>query len=92
MCINLQDNEGSFAPCRFVGDTQPIVMMAIIGFILPYHNPFRRGRPDETRKEAKQRINEPLIPWSIAQQKTAWGVVLLMGGGFALSKIITVRF
>ncbi len=42
-------------------------------------------------KQVKARINEPLLPWVVAQAKCSWGVIILMGGGFALSKIITVR-
>ncbi len=35
---------------RYVGDTQPIVLMAFLALILPYNNPFKlRTRPEETR-------------------------------------------
>ncbi|VDO05628.1 unnamed protein product [Rodentolepis nana] len=75
---------------NYVGDTQPIVLMAFLAMVLPFNNPFKiRARPDETRKEAWQRINRPLLPWAVAESKCAWGVVVLIGGGFALSKIVT---
>ncbi len=35
----------------FVGDTQPIVMMAILALILPFNNPFKASAgPGETRE------------------------------------------
>ncbi|VDD74667.1 unnamed protein product [Mesocestoides corti] len=75
---------------NFVGDTQPIVLVAFLAMILPYNNPFKlRIRPDETRAEARARINRPLLPWSVAESKCAWGVIILIGGGFALSRIVT---
>nr|CDS26867.2 solute carrier family 13 [Hymenolepis microstoma] len=75
---------------NYVGDTQPIVLMAFLAMVLPFNNPFKlRARPDETRKEALHRINRPLLPWTVAESKCAWGVVVLIGGGFALSKIVT---
>ncbi|KAM3172295.1 hypothetical protein ACTXT7_014834 [Hymenolepis weldensis] len=75
---------------NYVGDTQPIVLIAFLGMVLPYNNPFKlRVRPDEPRNEALHRINRPLLPWTVAESKCAWGVVVLIGGGFALSKIVT---
>ena len=38
-------------------------------------------------------INEkiaPLVPWSVAEKKLPWGVMLLLGGGFALAHISEV--
>ncbi|VDM24218.1 unnamed protein product [Hydatigera taeniaeformis] len=75
---------------HYVGDTQPIVLVAFLALVLPYNNPFKlRIRPDEMRKEALARINRPLLPWTEAEKKCAWGVIILIGGGFALSKIVT---
>lgn len=28
----------------------------------------------------------PLLTWKVAQKKLPWGIVLLLGGGFALAK------
>ncbi|KAL5103174.1 Solute carrier family 13 member 2 [Taenia crassiceps] len=82
------NSKGRIIP--YVGDTQPIVLVAFLAMVLPYNNPFKlRIRPDELRKEALARINRPLLPWSEAEKKCAWGVVILIGGGFALSKIVT---
>ncbi|EUB55250.1 Solute carrier family 13 member [Echinococcus granulosus] len=75
---------------HYVGDTQPIVLVAFLALVLPYNNPFKlRNCPDEMRKEALARLNRPLLPWSEAEKKCAWGVIILIGGGFALSKIVT---
>lgn len=30
--------------------------------------------------------NPPLLTWKVAQKKLPWGIVLLLGGGFALAK------
>ncbi|KAM7536901.1 hypothetical protein Aperf_G00000082310 [Anoplocephala perfoliata] len=74
----------------YVGDTQPIVLVAFLAMVLPYNNPFKlTTRPGETRKEALARLNRPLLPWSVAESKCAWGVMILIGGGFALSRIVT---
>ena len=34
----------------------------------------------------------PLLNWKVAQEKVPWGIVLLLGGGFALAKGCEVTF
>nr|VZH95245.1 unnamed protein product [Spirometra erinaceieuropaei] len=41
-------------------------------------------------KKARKRINRSILTWNQAQSRTCWGVLILMGGGFALSKIASV--
>ncbi|KAL5960606.1 Solute carrier family 13 member 3 [Taenia solium] len=86
----IEEEEKVIGSMTYVGDTQPIVLVAFLALVLPYNNPFKlRIHPDEMRKEALARINRPLLPWPEAEKKCAWGVIILIGGGFALSKIVT---
>uniref|UniRef100_A0A0X3PC88 Solute carrier family 13 member 2 n=1 Tax=Schistocephalus solidus TaxID=70667 RepID=A0A0X3PC88_SCHSO len=84
-------NDSTGKIVRYVDDTQSTLLFAILAFIIPASNPFRlRADPNETSKQARKRINRGILTWDLAQSRTSWGVLILMGGGFALSKIATV--
>ena len=38
--------------------------------------------------EAKKRVGQLLLPWSVANERGSWDVILLMGGGYALSTML----
>lgn len=69
----------------YVGDATPAILIAIFMFVLPTHYqfwPFQSGKlmPKES---------PTLITWDIIEKKLPWGVILFLGGGFALSDACT---
>lgn len=73
---------GDIFPPRTVTDSTPSILISCSLFIFPSKLPdvfcLNKG------------INEkiaPLVPWSVAEKKLPWGVMLLLGGGFALAHI-----
>lgn len=63
---------------RTVTDSTPVILISISLFLFPSmlpHNFKEKGKP-----------LPPLLPWQAAEKMVPWGVVLLLGGGFALAK------
>ena len=60
-----------------IGAATPAFVMVLIVFALPKKNPFKN-------------LNDPqppgILTWELIQHKLQWGVIILLGGGFALSK------
>ncbi|KAL7058214.1 hypothetical protein AAHC03_017135 [Spirometra sp. Aus1] len=76
---------------EFVDDVQATVFFVILAFLLPATNPLRvRLNAEEREDQAFKRIDSRLISWEQANKGCSWGVILLMGGGYALSKVIMV--
>ncbi|KAL4223844.1 hypothetical protein ACF0H5_017309 [Mactra antiquata] len=76
---------GRFFPARFVQDSTAAIFMSVILFILPSELPF--GKRNRSQKD-ELTVTHPYIPlltWKYVNDKIAWGVLLLMGGGFALA-------
>lgn len=59
-----------------IGEDFTVIAIVIIVFILPGKNPFalERRTPDSD-----------LLNWKLVQSKMEWGILILLGGGFALS-------
>ncbi|XP_063396202.1 Na(+)/citrate cotransporter-like isoform X2 [Mytilus trossulus] len=96
---------GALFPKKYITDSVPAILMAVLPFILPSQPPgFLRSQQlnctkaaskddevisnDEVVVEldkAKKDEYVPLLNWRIVHEKLAWGVILLMGGGFALA-------
>jgi len=60
-----------------VGAATPAILVVLLVFMIPAKNPFpgfRRGKPAEY-----------LITWDLVEEKIPWGIILLLGGGLALS-------
>lgn len=49
-----------------------------------------RGEVEEPSEEEKWKF-QPLLDWDTVNQKIPWGVLLLMGGGFAVAEACEVR-
>ena len=60
-----------------IGAATPAFIMVLIVFSLPKKNPFHI---------ALDKPSPGILTWEIIQHKLQWGVIILLGGGFALSK------
>uniref|UniRef100_A0A1I8IVW0 PBPe domain-containing protein n=1 Tax=Macrostomum lignano TaxID=282301 RepID=A0A1I8IVW0_9PLAT len=78
----------------YMSDAQPALLMSILLFVLPSRNPFKR-RPtaqqgDDAAKEdetaARPQASTLLLTWQAVHERLPWGIVILLGGGFALAK------
>ncbi|XP_071094214.1 Na(+)/citrate cotransporter-like isoform X1 [Haliotis cracherodii] len=61
----------------YSGDSVPAVMIATLLFILPAKIPGDRS--------VQAQGYQPILTWKAVNERMAWGVLLLMGGGFALA-------
>ncbi|XP_054707089.1 solute carrier family 13 member 2-like [Uloborus diversus] len=56
-----------------IGDAVPVIFILFLLFLLPAE-PWRAH------------VSRPLLEWSAVQKKLPWGLVILLGGGFALAR------
>ena len=68
-----------------VGDATPALFMVMVIFALPTHYKFW---PFQSR-DIKSKKSPALVSWDLIEKKLPWGVILLLGGGFALSDACT---
>ncbi|XP_076107288.1 Na(+)/citrate cotransporter-like isoform X1 [Mytilus galloprovincialis] len=97
---------GALFPKKYITDSVPAILMAVLLFILPSQPPgFLKKQQLNCTKAAESQDDEvigndevvvqldkakkdeyvPLLNWGVVNEKLAWGVILLMGGGFALA-------
>lgn len=68
-----------------VKDATPAILVCILMHCVPADPSFVRAfSRDEERRPKK--ASEPLITWKVVQTKMHWGLVFLLGGGFALAE------
>ncbi|KAL5017127.1 hypothetical protein ScPMuIL_006716 [Solemya velum] len=83
----------------YVGDSTPAILISVLLFVFPSRKPRlfcgRRdaaaninGDPDEDLLNIENYT--PLLNWRLVNEKMAWGVLLLMGGGFAIADACSV--
>ncbi|KAM6932351.1 Na(+)/citrate cotransporter [Lycodopsis pacificus] len=74
---------------EYVTDATVAIFVAVLLFVLPSRPPrFCSWRTDSFDTASHQPVGRtpPLLTWKVAQKKLPWGIVLLLGGGFALAK------
>ncbi|XP_014678433.1 PREDICTED: solute carrier family 13 member 5-like [Priapulus caudatus] len=73
----------------FPSDATAALTIGLIIFMLPAHAPpCLQGifpLPGEEKSGVRRHSTESLLPWDSVQHKMPWGIILLLGGGFALA-------
>ena len=69
-----EDRDGNLVK---IGAATPAFVMVLIVFALPKRNPFHLSL---------SQTSPGILTWELIQAKLQWGVIILLGGGFALSK------
>ncbi|XP_076434734.1 Na(+)/citrate cotransporter-like isoform X2 [Babylonia areolata] len=68
----------------YISDATGAILVAMLFFILPARKP--RVFCWRSQKEVQAEGYVPLLTWKRAQEKLPWGIIILLGGGFALAK------
>ncbi|KAL3857575.1 hypothetical protein ACJMK2_012225 [Sinanodonta woodiana] len=76
---------GVLFPKGFVKDSTPAILISVIMFILPAYPPSWLRCSKKDNDPFTQGGFTPLLTWKTVNDEMAWGIVLLMGGGFALA-------
>ena len=66
-------------------DATPAILMVIMVFVLPVHYRFWPFQP----MGADPKKSPSLVTWKVVEKKMPWGVLLFVGGGFAISDACT---
>ncbi|CAG2187983.1 SLC13A2_3_5 [Mytilus edulis] len=72
---------------KYVSDSTASILMACLLFILPAEIPnvFCWNKISSTTNEYEKPTYRPILNWQVTNQKVPWGVLVLLGGGFALA-------
>ncbi|MED6276042.1 hypothetical protein CHARACLAT_032927, partial [Characodon lateralis] len=80
---------GLNSKAEYVTDATVAIFVAILLFVLPSELPrfcSCRTQSFDTTTQQSSGSTPRLLTWKVAQKKLPWGIVLLLGGGFALAK------
>ncbi|KAJ8668080.1 hypothetical protein QAD02_009743 [Eretmocerus hayati] len=73
------------APNVKIKDSVPIILVAVLMFVIPKEPSFFRICSRDANKRPT-RASEGLITWKVIEEKMPWSLMFLLGGGFAISK------
>ncbi|KAK3082623.1 hypothetical protein FSP39_000649 [Pinctada imbricata] len=78
---------GSIMGKGYSGDSLAAILMGAVLFALPSQLPDCMRCKNNKEEGGKESNNAyiPLLDWKTVNRKMAWGVIILMGGGFALA-------
>ncbi|OWF50269.1 solute carrier family 13 member 2-like [Mizuhopecten yessoensis] len=81
---------GDLFPEKTVTDSTPSILISASLFLFPSEIPsiFRCGKSDDLstgQNKASEKV-APLLSWKVAEKNIPWGVIWLLGGGFALAE------
>lgn len=80
---------GDLFPPKTVTDSTPSILISASLFLFPSEVPrlFRCGKDAHSISESKASTKEvkPLMSWKVVEKSIPWGIILLIGGGFALA-------
>lgn len=75
----------SFSKKTKIGDATPAVLIIVLLFLLPQNFEWINYLGSKS-KNVPINATSSLITWKFINQKLSWGLIFLLGGGFALSR------
>lgn len=67
---------------KYVSDSTPVLLLTFAFFVLPAKKPKLFCWADDRDSPSYT----PILTWSVVEKKVSWGVIILLGGGFAIAR------